>query len=191
MFDLLEKHEFQVIAPANADVLTYEFSEVWRSVYLDAGYEISSAGRIRNVDTGLVLKPWYSGAGYLYISLWRSGIKTGLHRLVAFAFLGLPPSDRHEVAHNDGNKKNNCVSNLRWATHAENQADIRKHGTGYSHGWQGETHPMAKLNEKQVLEIRRRCQHEKVARKILALEFKVSKASIDHIIQGRTWKHLI
>jgi hypothetical protein len=162
----------------------------WRVISRDPGYEVSSKGRVRNVRTGKLLACWYAGAGYLYVHLWRSRIKTGVHRLVAFAFLGDPPSPRHEVAHNDGNPENNCSSNLRWATHAENQADMRKHGTGYYHGWRGETHPTAKLSNHQVSEIRRRCHEGNATRKAMAAEFGVSRATIDQIMQGRTWNHL-
>ena len=164
--------------------------EEWRSIPLDPEYDASSKGRIRNARTGNLRKPWRAGAGYLYIQFWRSGIKTGVHRLVALAFLGNPPTPRHEVAHNDGNPENNCVANLRWATHAENQADIRKHGTGYYHGWRGENHPMAKLKEQQVIEIRRCCRDGSATRITMATKFGVSRASIDQIVQGRTWKHL-
>jgi hypothetical protein len=164
--------------------------EEWRVVPLDPGYEASSKGRIRNKKTGKLLKPWRAGAGYLYVQLWRSRIKTGVHRLVAFAFLGNPPTPRHEVAHNDGDRENNDPANLRWATHAENQADIRKHGTGYYHGWKGENHPTAKLTDQQVIEIRRSCRGGRVTRKAMASKFGVSRASIDQIVQGRTWKHL-
>lgn len=176
--------------PGYPGVPVFEGDEEWRVVPLDPGYEVSSGGRVRNARTGRPLTPWYAGAGYLYVQLWRSRIKTGVHRLVAFAFLGEPPSPHHEVAHNDGNPENNHVSNLRWATHAENQADIRKHGTGYYHGWRGETHPTAKLNDQQVREIRQRCRQGRASRKALAAEFGVSRASIDQIAQGRTWKHL-
>ena len=176
--------------PGQPGVLRLGGLEEWHAISFAPGYEVSSAGRVRNARTGHILKPWYAGAGYLYVNLWSSRIKIGIHRLVAFAFLGGPPTPRHEVAHNDGNPENNAVSNLRWATHAENQADMRKHGTTYYHGWRGETHPTAKLTNHQVLEIRKRCGYKQVSRKALAIEFGVSRATIDQIMQGRIWKHL-
>ena len=177
--------------PGLPGVSVSNLAEEWRAIPADIAYEVSSRGRIRNARTGKLLSPWFAGAGYLYVHLWRSRIKMGVHRLVALTFLGDPPTPRHEVAHNDGNRENNCVANLRWATHAENQADIRRHGTGYYHGWHGENHPTAKLNDQQVVEIRRSCREGLATRKSLAVKFGVSRASIDHIVQGRTWKHLL
>lgn len=39
-----------------------------------------------------------------------------MHRLVAIAFLGDPPTPDHTVDHIDTDTTNNKVSNLRWAT---------------------------------------------------------------------------
>ena len=39
-----------------------------------------------------------------------------VHRLVALAFLGPPPSKEHTVDHIDQDRYNNAVSNLRWAS---------------------------------------------------------------------------
>ncbi|MFH0759852.1 MAG: HNH endonuclease [Bacteroidota bacterium] len=43
-----------------------------------------------------------------------------VHRIVATAFLGEPPSDKHVVDHIDTNKQNNRPENLRWVTRLEN-----------------------------------------------------------------------
>ena len=176
--------------PGSPGVVTSDDAEMWKPIALDHGYAVSSHGRVRNARTLGLLKPWCAGAGYLYVALNRSGIKTGVHRLVAFAFLGHAPSAQHEVAHNDGDPKNNHAGNLRWATHAENMADMRRHGTTYFHGWHGETHPTAKLLDEEVIAIRRSAK-EGVVRKALAVTHKVSRATIDQILQGRTWTHLL
>lgn len=175
--------------PGQPGVLTSGETEIWKIVTVDSGYEVSSFGHVRNAKTHHELKPWCAGAGYLYVCLNRSGIKTGVHRLVALAFLGQPPSAFHEVAHNDGDSQNNHVSNLRWATHKENMSDMRKHGTTYYHGWRGQTHPNAKLCDVQVIDIRLSARNGAL-RKTLAKMHQVSRATIDQIIQGRTWTHL-
>ena len=43
-----------------------------------------------------------------------------VHRIVAFAFHGNPPTDQHVVDHIDTNRRNNRPENLRWLTRLEN-----------------------------------------------------------------------
>lgn len=52
--------------------------------------------------------------GYLIIS------SEVVHRIVAFAFLGQPPTNQHVVDHIDTNRQNNRPENLRWLTRLEN-----------------------------------------------------------------------
>ena len=51
---------------------------------------------------------------YLYFS------SEPIHRIVAVAFLGDPPTSEHVVDHIDTNRQNNRPSNLRWVTKLEN-----------------------------------------------------------------------
>lgn len=60
-------------------------------------------------------------SNYDYITLPGTGKGFLLHRLVAMAWLGIPPFHfRLVVNHKDGNKKNNNVENLEWTTKAGN-----------------------------------------------------------------------
>ena len=43
-----------------------------------------------------------------------------VHRIVAVAFLGAPPSNAYVVDHIDTDRSNNCASNLRWIHRLEN-----------------------------------------------------------------------
>jgi hypothetical protein len=52
--------------------------------------------------------------GYMYIG------SHVVHRIVAFAFLGSPPSEKHVVDHIDTNRSNNRAENLRWVTRLDN-----------------------------------------------------------------------
>lgn len=88
------------------------------------GYKVSPDGTIYNKD-GTVKSMFLSKKGYLYSSFClgsRSNSKTkSAHRLVAELYIPKPESDKElEVDHIDGDRSNNCVSNLRWVTHGEN-----------------------------------------------------------------------
>ena len=94
--------------------------ENWRSIALYLNYEFSSVGRDMNVNAGKILKPSLDGGCYkvdLYID--GKGKKHLVHRIVACEFIE-NLEDKPVVDHCDGNKTNNCVSNLRWATKSEN-----------------------------------------------------------------------
>lgn len=52
--------------------------------------------------------------GYLEI------VSVRIHRIVATAFHGEPPTKEHVVDHIDTNKQNNRPANLRWVTRLEN-----------------------------------------------------------------------
>lgn len=62
------------------------------------------------------------GEGYLRVELNKNGKgkKYFVHRLVAETFIDKPSPDATFVNHIDGNKSNNCVSNLEWVTHRQN-----------------------------------------------------------------------
>ena len=110
----------------------------WRSIPGWPEYDVSEDGRVRRAvggkgaRAGRILKQWRNPQNqYLYVQLWRGNRRTGIpvHRLVAMAFLGRPPSERHVVAHDDGTRDVNQPWNLRWATQRENVGDTVRHGT--------------------------------------------------------------
>lgn len=72
--------------------------------------------------------------GYLYVSLRPHRDIVAVHELVARAFLGPRPEDARTVNHIDGVKTNNHVSNLEWATYAENNRHARKLLLNKQHG---------------------------------------------------------
>ena len=76
-------------------------------------------GRIDN-RKGRILKPSVDRYGYEKVVLTKNGTRKTymVHRLVATAFLE-NPYDKPTVNHKDGNKRNNNIENLEWATHKE------------------------------------------------------------------------
>ena len=72
-----------------------------------------------------------------------------VHRAVMTAFVG-PCPEGNEVAHWDGNKGNNKLENLRYATPVENAGDTLRQGNRQM----GEKHYRTTLTNQQVAEIR-------------------------------------
>jgi hypothetical protein len=93
-------------------------------VYKDERYSVRDNGSVlRSSQSGKRSRPtdnlWTFGkpnnkTGYLEIASVR------IHRIVATAFHGEPPTNEHVVDHIDTNKWNNRPENLRWVTKLEN-----------------------------------------------------------------------
>ena len=100
----------------------------WRKIEGHEGYEISVEGvrsylnnRHGLLDTSKMLKPWKHN-GYLRIKL-DSGKQYLFHRLLAIAFIP-NPENKPFIDHINRNKLDNCIENLRWVSHAENQQNV-------------------------------------------------------------------
>jgi hypothetical protein len=91
----------------------------WRTVVGWDQYEVSSDGYVR-VKGKKAPKRTYLSNGYVCTQLSCHGFKKRvyLHRLVATAFC--PGDPGLTVNHKDGNRQNNCASNLEWVDVATN-----------------------------------------------------------------------
>jgi len=89
------------------------------------------------------------------------------------------------VCHNDGDKDNNFLFNLRWDTRIGNASDKKKHGTFLF----GETSPRSIFTNLQVLKIRE-LKKEGISNKKISAIYKCSEGAIRDIIVRKTWKHL-
>lgn len=165
-------------------------SEEWRAIKGAPDYAVSNLGRVKRTTRGRGTVQGYVSKistdlyGRVVFNLRRGGkrIQIKVHVAVAEAFIGLRPPG-HEVAHNDGNHRNNRLHNLRWATSLENQADKEIHGTQPK----GESVWCAVLTEDRVrmMRARRPLSYEKIAK-----EFGVGIITAYNAINGRTWKHV-
>ncbi len=85
------------------------------------GYSVSTNGVVTD-SSGAVLKQYKEQNGYMRVWIKQDGKrkKFSVHRLVAMSFIP-NPENKPCVNHKDGNKENNCVTNLEWCTHSENE----------------------------------------------------------------------
>ena len=85
---------------------------------LERCWWVSSHGRVCN-SMGVISFGCRSPCGYHKVQICRTMFN--VHRLVAFAFLGPPPTEQAwQVHHRDGNGSNNCLENLEYVTPSQN-----------------------------------------------------------------------
>lgn len=184
-------------------------AERWLPVVgYEGAYEVSDHGRVRSLDRlikvkgcvalrkhkAAILKPCFSGNGYLEVGLSRS--RFYVHRLVLSTFVGMSTGAETDCDHIDGVRTNNRLSNLRWVTRKENlRAAVARRGEWFLHG---EDSVAAKLTAKQVRVLRHAwaCRlrlpnpRRRVGYKELAEAFGVSKSTIQAVSTGMYWSHL-
>ena len=101
--------------------------ERWKVIEEYDNYSVSTYGRVRNNKTNRILKHCTNTEGYHMICLYVNSKKKhiSIHRLVAIAFID-NPFNKKCVDHIDNDRKNNHISNLRWATNSENGMNMSK-----------------------------------------------------------------
>ncbi|AWN05330.1 HNH endonuclease [Streptomyces phage Ibantik] len=151
------------------------------------GYKATSDGRIIG-KKGKEMSPHTAkGTGYMGVTVHVGG-KQGLltvHKGVCLAFHGLPDPGQ-EVAHKNGIRTDNRAENVRWKTRPENAQERVEHGTQVS----GEQHPLSKLDEKAVKQIRELYNTGDYKMRELATKFNVSKTKIFQVIHKQSWAHV-
>ena len=96
----------------------------WRKIKRNNNYSINKDGQIRNDVTFDIKRPYINKQnGYLTVDLYDGSKRTkcAVHRLLAEAFIP-NPDNKPCVDHKDGNRQNNKLANLRWATYSENNS---------------------------------------------------------------------
>jgi hypothetical protein len=123
--------------------------------------------------------------GYRQITI--DGSNVLLHRLLALLFLP-NPKNKCQINHIDGNKLNNCLSNLEWVTQSENA--YHAHKTGLIKPCCSELRKDSKLKVWQVKSIRWLYRYYPMenSQPRLARSFSVSQSVIHSIVNNKTWK---
>lgn len=102
----------------------------WKIISQNTNYSINEYGVIKNNTTGAIKKPFKNSRnGYFYVDLWgnNKSTKHPIHRLIAEAFIP-NPENKPTIDHKDGNRENNAIDNLRWATYSEQNSRFNTHG---------------------------------------------------------------
>lgn len=149
----------------------YASDSNWRFIEgFEDSYQVSKDGRVRSIDRYIMVRggwKYFQGTertleetadGYLQVTLYQGNKRAKtivVHRLVATAFIS-NPENKPTVNHIDGNKKNNCVDNLEWATYAEQQEHVTRIGLRNKPYWSLEQNgPVGgDWNEKRSIRVR-------------------------------------
>jgi hypothetical protein len=152
------------------------------------GFEITRSGIIRNKKTLKIKSQYIGSTGYYMISVSVSNKSKPkrVHRLLAQTFkknpLNLP-----EVNHEDGNKLNNALPNLKWTDHLGNMQHAFKTGlannTGIRNG-------RSKLTEDQVRVIKRLLADGVSQYKIAEQIGGISRSAVMNIKNRGQWAHV-
>jgi hypothetical protein len=157
-------------------------SERWKAIPSYA-YEVSCRGRVRRVGRP-PLTPRRHSNGYSRVQLCDalSGNRDFyIHRLVCFAFYGEPPTPDCHADHINGDRADNRLENLQWATPEDNRA---RRNTA-----RGERSGQAVLTTAQVVEIRKHCASPGISSR-LAARYGVAPRTIRDVLNKRSWAHV-
>lgn len=137
-----------------------------------------------------MLRPTRGSNGYLTVSLFWDNVKhtRTVHKLVALAFLGTPPTPAHELNHLDGVRTNNRADNLAWVTSSENNR--HRYDVLGTRAPRGVDHWRAKLTEDGVRDIRARAAAGE-SQQSIARRHGIAQQSVSDIIRGLYWGWLV
>lgn len=177
-----------------------KMEEIWKDIEgYNGRYQVSNLGRVKSIITKgryeynppkvSILSGTIARGGYKRVLLTKNGKKTAesVHRLVAKAFIP-NPENKPQINHIDGNKLNNCVDNLEWVTHQENQAHAWDNGL--KQPFRGEDHPNSKLSEDTVSRIRGMDRDTDYSHREIAEEFGLRRRLVTSIINKKAWAHV-
>ena len=165
-----------------------KYDEIFLPVIIDnviTDYVVSNYGTVKNITSGKILRHAITRCGYHFVTLYvnRTRNYKRVHRLVASAFIE-NPYGKPTVNHIDGDKDNNTVWNLEWATSAEQ--NVHAYSIGLMRARKGSESHYAKINETVAHEICLLLSQGK-SKNYISSKLNVSKSIIKHILQKDSW----
>jgi hypothetical protein len=179
--------------------------EIWKPLqfngwkHLRKKYALSSLGRIasftENIETDGKLLQGSLTTGYRTLNLHRPGDNGTLyiHREIARLFVPKASPKAKYVIHNNHNKLDNSVKNLRWATLPEMISHQQKSPAKIAYKKvQANRNEGLKLNATQVKSIKKMLDdsNRKLTIKKLAEKFGVSEMTMYRIKSGENWSRI-
>lgn len=116
--------------------------EIWKEIEGFKGYYVSNKSRVKSDKK--VLKQKIGNQGYSLATLFKDGKKfeKTIHRLIAISFIP-NPNNLPTVNHIDGDKANNSIKNLEWASYSENNRHAYR--TGLKRRFFGTDNPKSRV----------------------------------------------
>lgn len=103
---------------------------MWNVIKTNENYSINELGEVKNNKNNKIIKPFINKKnGYKTVDLWKDNKckKYTIHRLLAEHFID-NPENKPTIDHKDGNRLNNSIENLRWATYSEQNSRFNTYG---------------------------------------------------------------
>jgi len=163
-------------------------------------YSVSSLGRVmanerrvrfvskKGKESWRIKKPKImaqqkQNGGYMICHISIDGFRKAstVHSLVLEGFVGKRPFG-FDICHNNGDRLDNRLCNLRYDTRKNNHHDAKKHGTFYKRISANKLRPV------QVLKIRELVKT--ISAKEIAKKYKVNVGTIRKIKWRELWKHI-
>lgn len=164
--------------------------EVWKQIPDFPDYQASNMGRVKSTKCNRTkLMSLSNRRGYRVTTLYdkQHPKVMAIHTLVLLTFVGPPPQGKKSAKHLNGDKADNHLENLKWASHKE-----CFNGKPKGPKWKDipaekrKPHPSSKLTKEDVLYIR----NSDDTRQSLADKFNVGIKTIFVIRAGKSWKWL-
>lgn len=158
-------------------------AEVWKPCDGFEGF-VSNLGSLKK-PSGRLVKHRADKDGYRIGELKRDGrwVTIKVHRIVAIAFIGRPTDSRNQINHKNGDKADNRVENLEWASVSENLT----HKCRVLKKCSGENQYQAKFTDAAVADIRLRFNKKEIGVDEIVAEHCISVATARRLVAGESY----